>query len=42
MKLVMQVGLGHSHILLDGDPAPHNKKGQNPLICSPYPLWANG
>jgi len=30
MKLGMQVGLGHGHIVLDGDPAPSPKGAQPP------------
>jgi len=36
MKLGMQVGLGPSHIVLDGDPAP--PKGAQPPIFGPCPL----
>ena len=32
MKLDMQVGLGHGHTVLDGDPAPHGKGHSNPHI----------
>jgi len=34
MKLGMQVGLGHVHIVLDGDPAPLPKKGQSPQFSA--------
>jgi len=41
MKLGVQVGLGH--IVLDGDPAPPQKRGTAPNpILSPWPLWPNG
>jgi len=30
MKLGMQVGLGHGHTVLDGDPAPPHPKGHSP------------
>jgi len=42
MQLGMQVGLGPGHIVLDGDPAPHPKRGRNPPIVGPYLLWPNG
>jgi len=42
MKLGVQVGLGHGHIVLDGDPAPFPKKGRRPLISGPCLLWPNG
>jgi len=35
MKLGMQVGLGHGHIVLDEDPAP-SPKGSQPPIFGPY------
>jgi len=42
MKLGMEVGLGPSHIVLDGDPAPLPKGSQLPLIFGPCLLWPNG
>jgi len=37
MKLGMQVGLGHGHIVLDGDPAPHTQRGTAPSpIFGPF------
>jgi len=43
MPLVMQVGLGPGHIVLDGDQVPLPKKGAQPLpILGPYLLWPNG
>jgi len=43
MKLGMQVDLGFSHIVLDGDPAPLPKKGtEPPPIFGPCLLWPNG
>jgi len=42
MKLGMQVGLGHGHTVLDGDPAPPPPKGQSPPISGPYLLRPNG
>ena len=41
MKLGMQVGLGPSHIVLDGDPAPL-PKGAQPPIFSLCLMWPNG
>jgi len=43
MKLGMQVGLRHGHIVLDGDPAPrHEKRGGDPsTIFGPFLLWPN-
>jgi len=32
IKLGMEVGLVPSHIVLDGDPAPHGKEHSNPHI----------
>jgi len=44
MKLGKQIGLGHGHIVLDGDPArPPQKGGGVPSpIFGPCPLWPNG
>ena len=43
MKLGVQVGLGPSHIVLDGDPAPLAQRGTAPPpIFGPYPLRPNG
>jgi len=42
IKLGMQVGLGPGHIVLDRNPAPLVKKGQNLPIFGPYLLWPNG
>ena len=42
MKLGMQVGLGPSHIALDGDPAPPPPKGAEPPIFGPCLLWPDG
>jgi len=43
MKLGMQVGLGHGHIVLDGDRAPPLPKGHSPHpIFGPYLLRPNG
>jgi len=42
MKLGMQVGFGHGHIVLDGDPAPPPPKGHSPPIFGPYLLRPNG
>ena len=41
MKLGMEVDLGPSHIVLDGDPAPLPLKGHSPLPFS-CRLWSNG
>jgi len=41
MKLVVQVGLGPGHIVLDGDPDPL-KKGTQPTIFGPCLLWPTG
>ena len=41
MKLGMQVGLGHEHTALDGDPAPPPLKGHSPQF-SAHILWPNG
>jgi len=35
MKLGMQVGLGPSHIVLDGDPAPPSQRSTAPVF-GPY------
>jgi len=43
MELSTQVGVGPSHIVLDGDPAPLHQGGTAPLpIFGPYVLRANG
>jgi len=42
MKLCMQVGLGPSHIVLDGDPAPPPQKGAEPSNFRKYPMWPHG
>jgi len=43
MALGMEVGLGPGHIVLDGDPAPPQKKQTaQPPIFGPCPLWLNG
>jgi len=39
MKLGIQVGLGHGHIVLHGDPAPPSLKGHSPSIFGKCPLW---
>ena len=36
MALGMEVGLGPSQIVLDGDPAPLPKKGHSPPIFCPF------
>jgi len=41
MAIGMEVGLGPSHIVLDGDPAPLPKKGQPPIF-GPFLLSLNG
>jgi len=43
-KLGMQVGLGHGHIVLDGDPAPPPPKGHSPpfsahICCGQMTAW---
>jgi len=43
MALGMEVGLGPSDIVLDGDPAPLPQKGgRAPPIFGPFLLWPNG
>ena len=45
MKLGTQVGLGHGHIVLDGDPAPPPQKGAEPPNLRPISAvakWLNG
>jgi len=42
MKLGTQLGLGHGHTLLDGDPAPPPPKGHSPPIFGPYLLRPYG
>jgi len=44
MKLGVQVGLGPSHIVLDGDPAPPPPKGHSPqfsahISCGQMAAW---
>ena len=44
MKLVVQVGLGPGHIVLDGDPAPHAHRGTAPqfsdhIFCGQTAGW---
>ena len=44
MKLGMEVGLGPSHIVLDGDPAPPSQKGHSPqflahVCCGQTARW---
>jgi len=36
MALDMEVGLGPSHIVLDGDPAPSFKRGQSPQVLAHF------
>ena len=36
MALGMEVGLGPSHIVLDGDPAPLPKKGAHPQFLAHF------
>jgi len=42
MKLGMEVGLGQVHIVLDGNPAPPQKRGAQLPIFDPCLLWPNG
>ena len=43
MAISMEVGLGPSHIVLDGDPAPSPKGDKAPSpIFGPFVLWPNG
>jgi len=42
MPLGMEVGIGPGHILLDGEPAPPQKKGAQPPIFGAGLLWPNG
>ena len=44
MPLGMEVGLGPGDFVLDGDPAPHQKKGHSTphSIFGPCLLWPNG
>jgi len=42
MPLGREIGLDPSNILLDKDPAPLPKRGQNPPFFGPCLLWANG
>ena len=42
MPLGMEVGLGPSDFVLDGDPAPHPKRGQSRLQFSAHVLWPSG
>jgi len=44
MKLGKQVGLGHGHIMLDGDPAPLSQRGTAPqfsahICCGQMAGW---
>ena len=41
MALAMEVGLGASHVVLDGDPASLPKKAEPPIF-GPFLLWPNG
>jgi len=41
MPVGMEVGLGPGDIVLDGNPALH-QKGHSPLILGPCLLWLNG
>jgi len=46
MKLGTYVGLGHGHIVLDGDPAPRPPKGHSPqfsayICCGQMAGWIN-
>jgi len=42
MALGTEVGLGPGHIVLDGDPVPHPKRGWSPSpIFGPFLLWPN-
>ena len=36
MALGMEVGLGPGHTVLDGDPAPSTKRGQNPQFSAHF------
>jgi len=42
MPLGMVVGLGPGDFMLDGNPAPLPKKGAEPPIFGPCPVWPNG
>jgi len=42
MPLGTEVGLSPGHIVIDGDQAPLQKKGQSPPIFGPCLLWPNG
>jgi len=42
MKLDVQVGFSHGHIVLDGDSGPLPQKGHSPPVFGPYLLWPNG
>jgi len=42
MKFGTQVGIGHGHIVLDGDPATPPNGSQPPPILGPYLLRPNG
>jgi len=42
MALGMEVGLGPSHIVLDGDAAPLHKKWTDPPIFGSFLLSPNG
>jgi len=41
MPLGMEVGLGPSDFVSDGDPATLPKKGEEPPIFDPFLLWPN-
>jgi len=42
MPLGREVGLGHGHIVLDGDPSTPPPKGHSPPTFGPCLLWPNG
>ena len=41
-KVGRKVGLGHGHIVYDGDPTLPPQRGTAPEIFGPYLLWPNG
>jgi len=41
-KVGRKVGLGHGHIVYDGDPTRPPQRGTAPEIFGPYLLWPNG